>query len=90
MVAGKLGNRPEGPSGATAPTGYTEPREGNTMETLRSEDVSTRLVRIAELAREQKGFLDRRVTDGVLRRAIDKWLADRHPQRASSVSEAVT
>jgi hypothetical protein len=52
MVPTKRGNRPEGPRGGKRGAGDTEPREGKTTEPLASDPVSTRLQRIAELARE--------------------------------------
>ncbi len=58
-VPGKRGNRPEGPRGGKGSTGATELLEGKTTETPISEAVSTRLHRIAELAREapERAFL---------------------------------
>ena len=47
----KWGNRPEGPCGAKGGTGVTEPLEGTMGETSGSRTVSTKLQRIAELAK---------------------------------------
>jgi len=52
VVPTKRGNRPEGPRRGKQGAGDTEPREGKTTEPLTSGSVSTRLQRIAELARE--------------------------------------
>jgi len=58
-VPGKRGNRPEGPRGGKGSTGDTELLEGKTTGTPISDSVSTRLQRIAELAREapERAFL---------------------------------
>lgn len=48
----KRGNHPEGPRGEKGSTGFTEPLEGKTRGTSGSDLVSTRLQRIAQLARE--------------------------------------
>lgn len=58
-VPGKRGNRPEGPRGGKGGTGDTGLLGGKTTETPISETVSTRLQRIAELAREapERAFL---------------------------------
>jgi len=52
IVPVKRGNRPEGPRGGKGGAGDTEPLEGKTTESPTSDTVSTRLQRIAELARE--------------------------------------
>jgi RNA-directed DNA polymerase len=59
VVPGKRGNPPEGPCGGKGSTGNTEPLEGKTTGTPVSDSVSTRLQRIAELAREapERAFL---------------------------------
>jgi group II intron reverse transcriptase/maturase len=51
----KQGNRPEGPCGGKGGAGDTELLEGKTTEPPTSDTVSTRLQRIAELAREDPG-----------------------------------
>jgi RNA-directed DNA polymerase len=58
-VPGKRGNRPEGPRGGKGSTGDTELLGGKTTGTPISDSVSTRLQRIAELAREapERAFL---------------------------------
>jgi RNA-directed DNA polymerase len=58
-VSVKRGNRPEGPCGEKRSAGDTELLEGKTTGTPISDTVSTRLQRIAELAREapQRAFL---------------------------------
>ena len=55
IVPVKRGNRPEGPRGGKGGAGDTEPLEGKTTESPTSDTVSTRLQRIAELAREDPG-----------------------------------
>ena len=52
IVPVKRGNRPEGPRGGKGGAGDTEPLEGKTTQSPTSDTVSTRLQRIAELARE--------------------------------------
>lgn len=52
IVPVKRGNRPEGPCGGKRGAGDTELLEGKITEPLTSDMVSTRLQRIAELARE--------------------------------------
>lgn len=54
VVPVKQGNRPEGPCGGKGGAGDTELLEGKITETPIFETVSTRLQRIAELAREDK------------------------------------
>lgn len=58
-VPRRRGNRPEGPRGGKRSTGATEPLEGKITGTPISDTVSTRLQRIAELAREapERAFL---------------------------------
>src|SRR3990172_7988740 len=58
IVPVKRGNRPEGPRGGKGGAGDTEPLEGKTTESPTSDTVSTKLQRIAELAREgpTRGF----------------------------------
>jgi RNA-directed DNA polymerase len=51
-VSMKRGNHPEGPRGEKGSTGFTEPLEGKTAGKPVPDEVSTRLQRIAELARE--------------------------------------
>ncbi len=55
----KRGNRPEGPRGEKEGTGDTELLEGKITGSLNSDTVSTRLQRIADLAREapERAFL---------------------------------
>jgi group II intron reverse transcriptase/maturase len=68
----KWGNRLEGPRGAKGGAGETEPSEGTMGETLSSETVSTKIERIAKLARE---FSDRPLT--TLAHHIDvAWLRE--------------
>jgi RNA-directed DNA polymerase len=57
MVPVKQGNRaPAGPSGGTGETCNMEPLEGKMPETLGSASVSTKLQRIAELARQRRAM----------------------------------
>jgi RNA-directed DNA polymerase len=59
VVPVKRGNRPEGPRGGKGSTGDTEPLEGKAARTPVCGTVSTKLQRIAELAREspERAFL---------------------------------
>jgi len=63
-----LANHPKGASGAKGGTEEVDPNEGTVSETLSSSAISTKLERIAKLARQSPtmvGVLRQRVRDGV-------------------------
>jgi len=87
IVLMKQGNRPEGTLWREGGAVLLEPLEGKMQGTLGPESVSTGLQRVTTLSREApemvwttlahrhlRGFLDKRVRDGVIRKTIDKWL----------------
>ena len=73
------GNHPEGPGRGKASVRLMEPKEGKTMGTSKQDMVSTKLHRIAEMARKtpqmvgnkaSEALLDQRMRDGVVRSVL--------------------
>lgn len=79
-VSMKRGNHPEGPRGEKGSTGFTEPLGGKTAGKPVPDEVSTRLQRIAELAREdpQRALLSlaNRIDVGFLHEAYRRTRKD--------------